>query len=233
MKSPPATPLNVRIDAQQQVSALLNLPDPVRAGLVFAHGAGAGMAHPFMAAVAEQLAQRGIATLRYQFPYMERRSKRPDSPRVAHAAVRAAAAEARVRLAGLPLFAGGKSFGGRMTSQAQAESPLEGVLGLVFVGFPLHPAGTPATDRAAHLSGVACPLLFLQGTRDELAELSLIQAEVAKLSPRASLNVFDDADHSFHVRARSGQTDAGVLAALVDAMVAWIDRITAAGDDRH
>ena len=225
MNAPTTTPLTLRLDDDTQVSALLDLPAAgARACYVFAHGAGAGMTHRFMAAMAGQLAQQGIATLRYQFPFMERGSKRPDPPELAHAAVRAAVAEARTRLAGVPLFAGGKSFGGRMTSQAQAEVPLEGVLGLVFVGFPLHPAGKASTERAAHLSKVACPMLFLQGTRDELAELPLIQAEVAKLGRRASMQVFADADHAFHVRARSGLTDDGTLASMVSAVVAWIDR---------
>lgn len=218
-----AGPLTIAVDAEQTVSALLRAPPEVRACYVFAHGAGAGMAHPFMAAVADGLAARGIATLRYQFPYMERGSKRPDTPRVAHAAVRAAVAEAAAQLPGVRLFAGGKSFGGRMTSQAQAGSPMPGVRGLVFLGFPLHPAGKPSDERAAHLSDVAVPMLFLQGTRDELAGLALLKPLVKHLGSRATLQLFDDADHSFHVPARTGRKDAQVLEDVLDAMAKWID----------
>ena len=205
------------------ISALLLVPPQARACYVLAHGAGAGMTHAFMEATAQGLAQRGIATLRYQFPYMERGSRRPDTPPVAHATVRAAVAEAARRLPGMPLFAGGKSFGGRMTSQAQAASPLPGVRGLVFLGFPLHPAGKPSSERAAHLADVAVPMLFLQGSRDELAELALLQPVVAQLGARATLRVFDHADHSFHVPARSGRKDADVLAEAFNAIAAWID----------
>ncbi|HEY5972677.1 MAG TPA: alpha/beta family hydrolase [Pseudoxanthomonas sp.] len=221
-----ATPLAIAVDAgaaEQTVSGLLLVPADARAGYVLAHGAGAGMAHPFMAAVAQGLAARGIATLRYQFPYMERGSRRPDTPKVAHAAVRAAVAEAAMRLPGLPLMAGGKSFGGRMTSQAQAVSPLPGVHGLVFLGFPLHPAGKPSDERAAHLADVRVPMLFLQGTRDELADLQLLQPLVERLGARATLRLSADADHSFHVPARSGRKDTQVLDEVLDAMVAWID----------
>ena len=206
----------------QAVSGLLCMPGAVRAGYVLAHGAGAGMTHPFMTAVAEQLAERGIATLRYQFPYMERGSRRPDPPAIAHAAVRGAVAEAARRLPGLPLFAGGKSFGGRMTSQAQAEVPLPDIDGLVFLGFPLHPAKRPSLDRARHLAQVRVPMLFLQGDRDALAEHQLIAEAVAELGDRATLTIFPDADHSFHVPARSGRTDAQVLAAMCDAVAAWM-----------
>jgi hypothetical protein len=177
-----------------------------------------------MAAVASDLARRAIATLRYQFPYMERGSKRPDAPKVAHAAVRAAVAEAARRLPDLPLFAGGKSFGGRMTSQAQALSPLAGVRGLVFLGFPLHPAGTPSDERAAHLGDVAIPMLFLQGTRDELADESLLKALAARLGARATLRLFDEADHSFHVPARTGRKDSEIRNELADVLAAWADR---------
>jgi predicted alpha/beta-hydrolase family hydrolase len=222
---PTARSLTIAIDAEQQVSGLLLAPANARACYVFAHGAGAGMAHPFMADVALGLAVRGIATLRYQFPYMERGSKRPDVPRVAHAAVRAAVAEAARRLAGLPLFAGGKSFGGRMTSQAQAAAALPGVHGLVFLGFPLHPAGKPSDERAAHLSDVAVPMLFLQGTRDELAQRELLQPLVERLGERATLRLFDDADHSFHVPARSGRKDTEVLDEVLDALAGWIDSL--------
>ena len=213
--------VTVPIDDGSSVSGLLCAPAASRGCLVVAHGAGAGMDHPFMAAVATALAERAIATLRYQCPFMERGSKRPDSPAVAHAAVRAAVAEARRRLPDLPLFAGGKSFGGRMTSQTQAEAPMEGVRGLVFIGFPLHPAGKPSQERAAHLHQVNCPMLFLQGTRDELADLTLLRNVLDPLQDRVTLKVFEDADHSFHVRARSGQTDDQVRVAMIDAMVNW------------
>ena len=206
------------------VSALLLAPTDARACYVLAHGAGAGMTHAFMTAVAQGLAARGIATLRYQFPYMERGSRRPDTPRVAHAAVHAAAVEAAQRLPGLPLFAGGKSFGGRMTSQAQAASPLPGVRGLVFLGFPLHPAGKPSDERAAHLFDIGIPMLFLQGSRDDLASLELLEPVVAKLGAKATLAVFADADHSFHVPARSGRKDAQVLGEVLDALAGWLAR---------
>lgn len=220
-----AQPVTITIDAEQHVSGLLLAAANARACYVLAHGAGAGMAHPFMANVGQGLAARGIATLRYQFPYMERGSKRPDVPRVAHAAVRAAVAEAARQLPELALFAGGKSFGGRMTSQAQAAAPLPGVHGLVFLGFPLHPAGKPSDERAAHLSGVAVPMLFLQGTRDDLAQRELLQPLVERLGGRATLRLFDDADHSFHVPARSGRKDADVLGEVLDALADWIDGV--------
>ena len=215
------------------VSALLLTPARPRACYVFAHGAGASMTHAFMGACAVGLAARGIATLRYQFPYMERGSRRPDTPRVAHAAVRAAVAEAALRLPGTPLFAGGKSFGGRMTSQAQAESPLPGVRGLVFLGFPLHPAGKPSDERAAHLSDVGVPMLFLQGSRDELASLELLRPLVTRLGARATLRVFDDADHSFHVPARSGRKDAEVRDEALDVVAAWIGQVHGHIDQVH
>lgn len=213
--------LSIEIAGASLVSALLCVPDDAWAGYVFAHGAGAGMAHSFMTNFANGLAECGIATLRYQFPYMEQGSKRPDVPKVAHAAVRAAVAQAALLLPGLPLFAGGKSYGGRMTSQAQALSPLPGVHGLVFVGFPLHAAGKPADERAAHLFEIDRPMLFLQGTRDELAALDLLQPLIERLGERATLALFDDADHSFHVRARSGRTDGQTLEAMLDAMAGW------------
>jgi uncharacterized protein len=213
--------LIVEIAGASSVSALLNVPADAWAGYVFAHGAGAGMAHSFMTNFADGLAARGIATLRYQFPYMEQGSKRPDTPKVAHATVRAAVAQAAQCLPGLPLFAGGKSFGGRMTSQAQALSPLPGVRGLVFVGFPLHPAGKPADERATHLFEIDRPMLFLQGTRDELAALDLLQPLLTRLGERATLALFEDADHSFHVRTRSGRTDGQTLEAMLDAMAGW------------
>ena len=188
-----------------------------------AHGAGAGMAHPFMQAMANALAGNGIATLRYQFPYMEMGTKRPDTPKLAQATVRAAVAEASRLVPHLALFAGGKSFGGRMTSQAQAASPLSGVRGLVFLGFPLHPAGRPSDERAAHLFDVQIPMLFLQGTRDQLADLPLLQALVGKLGTRATLKLFQDADHSFHVPARTGRKDSEVMAEMSQALADWIE----------
>jgi predicted alpha/beta-hydrolase family hydrolase len=207
------------------VSALLLRPENARACFVFAHGAGAGMSHPFMEAVATGLCDRGIATLRYQFPYMEKASKRPDAPAVAHAAVRAAVKEAARLSAGLPLIAGGKSFGGRMTSQAQAIAPLPGVRGLAFLGFPLHPAGEPSATRAAHLSELKIPMLFLQGTRDDLAEMTLLEPVVRGLGGLASLHVVQEADHSLHVPARSGRNDREVMNEVLDAMSAWIGRL--------
>jgi uncharacterized protein len=191
-----------------------------------AHGAGAGMAHPFMEAVANALAERGIATLRYQFPYMEQGSKRPDTPKLAQATVRAAVAEAARLLPELALFAGGKSFGGRMTSQAQAVSPLSGVRGLVFLGFPLHPAGRPSDERGTHLFDVQIPMLFMQGTRDELADLPLLQTLVGKLGARATLKLFQDADHSFHVPARTGRKDTEVMAEISDALADWMSLLS-------
>ena len=209
----------------QRVSGLLLAPGGARTCYVFAHGAGAGMAHPFMASIAEGLAQRGIATLRYQFPYMERGSKRPDSPGLAQATVRAAVARAARLLPALALIAGGKSFGGRMTSQAQAAAPLPDVRGLAFLGFPLHAAGRPAHERGAHLSEVRIPMLFMQGSRDELAHLELLQPLVERLGTRATLRVFADADHSFHVPARSGRKDAEVRAGLLDGLAGWIGNV--------
>ena len=206
------------------VSGLSLAPPDARACYVLAHGAGAGMAHPFMQAIAAGLAERGIATLRYQFPYMEAGRKRTDPPSIAHAAVRAAVAEAQRRFPRLPLVAGGKSFGGRMTSQAQAALPLPGVLGLVFLGFPLHPAKKPSSERAKHLADVAVPMLFLQGTRDALAELDQLEPVCKALGARATLRLFEHADHSFHVPARSGN-DAAVRAELLDAAAQWISAI--------
>jgi predicted alpha/beta-hydrolase family hydrolase len=216
-----ARSLTIDIDGGGTVSGLWLRPAPAKACLVLAHGAGAGMTHKAMTALADGLAERGIATLRFQFPYMERGSRRPDSPAIAHAAVRAAHATAK-RLAGLPMFAGGKSYGGRMTSQAQALAPLPGVRGLVFFAFPLHPAGKPSGARADHLGKVDIPMLFLQGTRDELAELDLLQPVVAKLGSRARLVLAPDANHAFHVPAKTGRKDADVLADLLDAAAAWM-----------
>jgi len=217
--------LTISPAAGTPVSALLLAPPTPRAAFVFAHGAGAGMAHPFMTAVADQLSQRRIATLRFQFPYMEIGSRRPDPPAVAQATVRAAVAEAAHRLPGVPLFAGGKSFGGRMTSQAQAAAALPGVKGLVFLGFPLHPAKRPSLDRAQHLANIQIPVLLLQGTRDALAEPALIARVVASLGNRATLITIPDADHSFHVPARTGRTDAEVLADMCDTMAAWMTAV--------
>jgi predicted alpha/beta-hydrolase family hydrolase len=207
-----------------EVSALLDVPKKARAAYVLAHGAGAGMAHPFLAKVASGLAGRGIATFRYQFPYMEKKSRRPDSPKVAEAAVRAAVIEAGKRLPKLPLIAGGKSFGGRMTSQAEASEPLPGVVGLAFLGFPLHAPGKPSDDRAAHLDAVKVPMLFLQGARDDFAELSLLKPLVKRLGQRATLHLVEDGDHSFHVRKASGRDDAAVMEELLDTLSGWIDR---------
>jgi hypothetical protein len=218
--------LMISVNASEAVSGLLLVPEHPRACIVLAHGAGAGMAHPFMAAVAEGLCERGIATLRYQFPYMEKGGRRPDPPSVAQATVRAAVVEAQRRLPSVTLIAGGKSFGGRMTSQAQAASPLSGVLGLVFLGFPLHPANKPSTIRAEHLHQVMLPMLFVQGTRDALAEISLIRQVTTDLGRRTSLMMIPDADHSFHVPLRTGRTDEGVMAEILEGLAAWIDRAT-------
>jgi len=206
-----------------QVSGLLQGPAQPRSCYVLAHGAGAGMRHPFMAAVAADLDALGIATLRYQFPYMEQRSKRPDPPARCHATVRAAVTEAARLLPGVPLFAGGKSFGGRMTSQAQALSPLPGVHGLAFLGFPLHPPGKPSVERGEHLLDVHIPMLFLQGARDEFASLDLLQALLVRLGERATLRLSADADHSFHVPARSGRSDAQVRSELLRELAAWME----------
>jgi len=222
----------VVVSETTRVSGLLLAPPRARACYVLAHGAGAGMTHPFMAAVAKELGERGIATLRYQFPYMEQGGRRPDPPKLAHATVRAAVAEAARRLPKLPLIAGGKSFGGRMTSQAQAAVPLAGVRGLGFLGFPLHPAGRPSAERGQHLFEVHVPMLFLQGTRDALATLDQLQPLCEALGRRADLKLFQDADHSFHVPARSGRTDAQVRGDVLDAFAAWIDRVIAGAELR-
>src|SRR5262245_41527572 len=221
-KLPEPEPVSIAVNGAGRVSGLLLVPPRAHACYVLAHGAGAGMTHPFMRAVAEELAERGVATLRYQFPYMEQGTKRPDPPRLAQATVRAAVAEAARRLPAMALIAGGKSFGGRMTSQAQAAAALPGVRGLAFLGFPLHPAGRPSDARAAHLFDVAIPMLFLQGTRDALAERALLEPLIGRLGVRATLQLFPDADHSFHVPARSGRNDAEVRRALLDALAAWI-----------
>lgn len=217
-----AEPLAIDVPGHGQVSALWQAPPGAWSCLSLAHGAGAGMTHRAMAAIADGLEARGVATLRWQFPYMERGSRRVDAPPIAQAAVRAAAAVAGARSRGLPLFAGGRSFGGRMTSQAQAAAALDDVRGLVFFAFPLHPAGKPAADRADHLDEVAVPMLFLQGDNDALADLALLQASVARLGARARLHLLAHADHGFHAPARSGRRDPEVLAEALDATVAWM-----------
>ena len=225
MKSGSPQQLEISVGNAGSVSALLIRPADARACFVFAHGAGAGMTHTAMEATARGLAERGVATLRYQFPYMEKGSKRPDPPAVAHATVRAAVAEAGRCCAGLRLIAGGRSFGGRMTSQAQALSPLTGVDGLAFFGFPLHPAGKPSDDRARHLVDIGIPMLFLQGTNDKLAELALLEPVVERLGRKATLHLVRDADHSFHVPVRSGHNDREVLSEILDAFAGWIGAI--------
>jgi uncharacterized protein len=209
-------------DGAGTVSALLSRPSGAKACFVFAHGAGAGMTHSFMERVSAGLCDRGVATLRYQFPYMENGSKRPDAPVLAHATVRAAVAEAARRCPGLALIAGGKSFGGRMTSQAQAIAALAGVRGLAFLGFPLHPAGKPSEARAKHLEDVDIPMLFIQGTRDKLAETELLVPVVKRLGKLAVLHPVLEADHSFHVLARSGRNDGEVMREILDTLSAWI-----------
>jgi predicted alpha/beta-hydrolase family hydrolase len=224
-------PVTINLGDAQRVSGLLQAPANARACYVLAHGAGAGMVHPFMTAVAAGLAERGIATLRYQFLYMERGSKHPDAPELAHAAVRAAVAEASRLAPDLPLIAGGKSFGSRMASQAQALSPMPGVRGIAFLGFPLHPPRRLSDERGKHLLDVQIPMLFLQGTSDELAKLELLQPLVERLGARATLKVFAGADHSFHVPARTGRKDADLRAEMLDALVGWIDRVISGSYD--
>ena len=222
MSSAKPQSVTLTLSDAQRVSGLLQAPSTARACYVLAHGAGAGMTHPFLAAMADGLAERGIATLRYQFLYMEQGSKRPDPPKLAHAAVRAAVLEAARRLPGVPLFAGGKSFGGRMTSQAQAAAPLAEVRGMLFIGFPLHPPGTPSNELAKHLFDVSLPMLFLQGARDEFAELQLLEPLVQELGPRATLTLFPDADHSCQVPARSGRKDSEIRVEVLDTMAKWM-----------
>jgi len=217
-----AANISIQLDGDPSVSALWLAPTDAKAAYIFAHGAGAGMTHKSMAAIAEELAERGVATLRYNFLYMERGSKRPDAPALAHRVIRAAVADANELAPNLPLFAGGKSFGGRMTSQAQALAALPNVRGLVFFAFPLHPAGKPGDERARHLDDVAIPMLFLQGTNDALAELDLLKPVVSRLGKRATLSLAEHADHSFHVPAKSGRKDPEVLAEILDTAAAWM-----------
>jgi uncharacterized protein len=226
-----AQELKFAVGSAGSVSALLMRPKDARACYVFAHGAGAGMRHASMEAIAAGLAARGIATLRYQFPYMEKGGKRPDPPALAQATVRAAVAEATKVCAGLPLIAGGRSFGGRMTSEAQAKAPLDGVKGIAFFAFPLHPAGEIAVNRAAHLFDVEIPMLFLQGTRDALADTSMLKhivkdfRSLADDQKLATLHLVEGADHSFHVLKSSGRNDREVLAEILDTFVVWADGI--------
>jgi predicted alpha/beta-hydrolase family hydrolase len=222
-----AQPIAIHVQDGVDVSGLLLRPSGARILFVMAHGAGAGMTHPSMDNVATALAERGIATLRFQFPFMQEGTKRPDHPPLAHATVRAAVIEARRLVSDLPLIAGGRSFGGRMTSQAQALSPLPGVLGLVFLAFPLHPPRRPSDARGKHLFQVEIPMLFIQGTRDELATLEYLERLCTELDARATLKLFEHVDHAFHVRARSGRTDAQVRGDMLDAFEAWVDGVLA------
>jgi uncharacterized protein len=219
------TPLSIAVGSGTAVSAIATIPKAANACLVFAHGAGAGMDHPYIVAVCEGLAARNMATLRYQFPYMEKGSRRPDSPPLCHKTVAAAVAAAHERLPSLPLFAGGKSFGARMTSQTQALAPLPNVHGLCFFGFPLHTPKQPTTNRAEHLSSIHIPMLFLQGTRDALAQLPLMQGVVARLRAPSTLKIIDHADHSFHVLVRSGTTDDEVMHYMLDETVNWVSAV--------
>ena len=214
--------VRIKLDEHKSLSGLLLMPEGAIACYVLAHGAGAGMSHPFLEAVADGLAARQIATLRYQFPSMEGGSKRPDKPEVAHKAVRAAVQAAAALAPSVPLFAGGKSFGGRMTSQAQAETPLPNVVGLIFIGFPLHPQGKPALARAEHLEQVNISMLFLQGSRDALASLPLITMVTNNLGKLAKLKIVEHADHSFHVSIKSGTTDSQVMSEILDLLVRFV-----------
>jgi uncharacterized protein len=218
-------PVDLHLGNDLRVSGLIERPANARALFVMAHGAGAGMRHLFLGSISAALAERGVASLRYQFPYMEQNGRRPDPPALCHRTVRAAVAWAGELEPALPLIAGGKSFGGRMTSQAQAIDPLPGVRGLAFLGFPLHPPKKPSLARAHHLSQVLIPMLFLQGTRDALADTGLTRQAIEGLGARASLAPIDAADHAFHVLARSGRTAADVLRQLADVLVAWMDEV--------
>jgi predicted alpha/beta-hydrolase family hydrolase len=225
--SPRVQHATITVDDTHRVSALTLIPPSARACFVFAHGAGAGMTHSFMEAVADGLGNVGVATLRFQFPYMEARARRPDPPALCHATVRAAVAEAARVSNGLPLIAGGRSFGGRMSSQAQAQSALPGVLGLAFLGFPLHPAKQPSDGRAQHLFEVKTPLLFLQGDRDELADLGLLKTLVERLGTRATLKLIPNANHSYKVPARTGRSEAQIMSELVQTLDDWIRTVLA------
>ena len=224
-----ASERRLQVSKSVEVSALLVSPARPDALYVLAHGAGAGMRHAFMETIARRLSARGIATLRYQFPYVEQGSRRIDPEPLLLATVRAAVTMGREEAGGVPLIAGGKSMGGRMTSRAAAAEPLAGVQGIAFLGFPLHPAGQPGDSRAEHLARVTVPLLFLQGTRDTLADLALLRPIVEKLGPRATLRVIEHADHMFHVLKRSGRTDPEVLDELADAIAAWSESLGSPG----
>lgn len=219
--------LKIAVDADHTVSALYLVPRGAIACYVFAHGAGAGMSHPFMETVSRGLADRKIATLRYQFPYMETGSRRPDRPALAEATVAAAVRRAATLAPRLPLIAGGKSFGGRMTSQAQAREPLPRVRGLAFLGFPLHLAKKPAKERAAHLAAVHLPMLFVQGDRDALADMKLLRTVTKQLGARATVHTIEGADHGFEVLVRSGRTDAEALEEVIDTLARWTARLLA------
>jgi len=228
--------LRIEMEGRGYVSGILVRPEKAKWLLVLGHGAGAGMRHPFMEALAEELARVGVATLRYQFPYMEERRKVPDAPTVLTATVAAAARAAAKAAPDLPLLAGGKSMGGRMTSQAAAERLLEGVRGLVFFGFPLHPPKKEGTKRAEHLAKVNVPMLFLQGTRDELADLKLLKPICKELNThaskasvghsRATLHVIETADHSFHVLKKSDRSDEEVLRELAETSAEWAEELS-------
>ena len=220
-----STECSFEVPGSGRVSALLVNPPNAALGYVLAHGAGAGMRHAFLETMAVRLAGHGIATFRYQFPYMEAKKGRPDSPEVAAATLRAAAQEASKQLDGLPLVAGGKSFGGRMTSTAAAEAPLPGVRGLEFLGFPLHPPGKPGTARADHLDRVTVPMLFLQGTRDEFAELSLLKQVIQRLGRRATMHLVEDGNHSFVVPKKTGRTKDEVMDELAETLSSWAARL--------
>ena len=217
--------VTITVGEKTKVSGLLLVPPNAIAWYVLAHGAGAGMTHPFLTTAAAELYARNLATLRYQFPYMEAKSKRPDPPRLAQATVRAAVEEAARLTPKLPLLAGGKSYGGRMTSQAQAAEPLPNLRALIFLGFPLHAAGKPSRERGAHLAEIRIPMLFLQGTRDALADLGELQPLIASLGKRATLRLFQDADHSFHVPAKTGRTDAEVMTQMMDGFSAFAAKV--------
>ena len=226
-----AEPVSISVGAGRRVSGLAMRAPDTRACFVFAHGAGAGMSHPFMDSFASGLCERGIASLRFQFPYMEAGLKRPDPSNLAQAAVRAAVAEARLLFPDLCLLAGGKSFGGRMTSQAAAAAPMPGLRGIAFLGFPLHPPGRPSVDRAEHLRNVRLPMLFLQGTRDRLADIALMAEVVRQLGGRATLRLLKGADHSFHAPARNAPGAAEIKREMLDAFGAWVEAATVRAPD--